>query len=183
MYKIIAIVGMPGTGKSLLCEHYIKKNYQRVYFGGIILEEVKRQGFPIEQQYEKKVREELREKHGMGAVAKLALPKIETFLKNNDKVIIDGLYSMSEYNILKEKFGSEILIIAVYTNRNIRYKRLSEREIRPLTEDQAENRDIQEIMFIEKGGPIAMADYMFINNDTPEALIKQAEDLDRKLSL
>ena len=42
MNKIIAIVGMCGSGKSVACEYYEKRGYKSVYFGGITLEELKK---------------------------------------------------------------------------------------------------------------------------------------------
>jgi dephospho-CoA kinase len=44
------------------------------------------------------------------------------------------------------------------------------REIRPLTLSEAISRDISEIENIEKGGPIAFADYMVINDGTIKEL-------------
>ena len=50
---------------------------------------------------------------------------------------------------------------------------MTTREVRPLTNEQAEARDIAEIENLEKGGPIAMADH-FIMNAGSEADLKQA---------
>ncbi len=62
--KILVFVGMPGAGKSTLVEYLERKGIPSVYFGGITLDEVKRQGLEINPENEKRVREELREREG-----------------------------------------------------------------------------------------------------------------------
>jgi len=48
---------------------------------------------------------------------------------------------------------------------------------RPATRQQAIARDYAEIENIEKGGPIAMADYYILNVTTEEDVIKEARKL------
>ncbi len=176
-YKIIAVVGLCGSGKSYVCELIKKRGYRFVHFGGIVTDEVKRRNLPLEQKYEKQVREELRAKHGMGAMAILSLPVIEDIIKKDESILIDGLYSMTEYKILSDKFGDEMVTIALYTSKKLRYKRLSNRKERGLNPEQAKERDITEIETIEKGGPIALADYTLINDSSFEALELKVDSL------
>jgi dephospho-CoA kinase len=104
------------------------------------------------------VREELRSKHGMDAYARLSLPAIRRSLSQGPTAI-DGLYSWSEYKFLKTRFGERMKVVAIFTPRAMRYARLSKRPERPLTFEEAEQRDFAEIENVEKGGPIAIADY------------------------
>ena len=60
MNKVIAIVGMCGSGKSVASDYYINKGYQKVYFGGVTMDELKRRGLEVNPENEKKIREELR---------------------------------------------------------------------------------------------------------------------------
>jgi dephospho-CoA kinase len=175
MKNIIATVGMCGSGKSVAGEHLEKLGFARVYFGGLTIEEVRRRGLEVNEKNERAVREELRRVHGMGAYALLSLPKIEAFLAAGKRVLIDGLYSFSEYKILKEKFGDSLLVLAVFTPRELRYGRLARREVRPLTREEAVSRDHSEIENIEKGGPIALADYMIVNDGSRENLIRRLD--------
>jgi dephospho-CoA kinase len=178
--KIIASVGMCGSGKSVAGERLEKLGFVKVYFGGLTIEEVKHRGLEVNEKNERAVREELRRTHGMGAFALLSLPKIESVLAAGKRVLIDGLYSFSEYKILKEKFGNELLILAIFTPRELRYERLARREVRPLTRDEAVSRDTSEIENIEKGGPIALADYTIVNDGSREDLVGH---LDRILKM
>jgi len=56
MNKIVAIVGMCGSGKSIASEYYEARGYKKVYFGGVVLEEVKKLGLDITPENEKYVR-------------------------------------------------------------------------------------------------------------------------------
>jgi dephospho-CoA kinase len=169
MNHIIALVGMCGSGKSIAADYYKEKSYAYIHFGDVTMEEIKKRGLAVNEKNEKTVREDLRKKHGMAAFAVLNLPKIEEALKKGN-VIVDGLYSWSEYKVLKEKFGTGLSVLAVFTPIKDRYYRLSIRDIRPLSEEEARSRDYAEIENIEKGGPIAMADYTVVNDEDIQSL-------------
>lgn len=164
MYPIVAIVGMCGSGKSIASDYLEEQGYKKVYFGGVTMEVLNEQGLPITPENEKMIRENLRKEHGMGAYAKILLPRIIECAKEYPTVL-DGLYSWDEYKILKEELEDNLSVIAIVTTKRLRYERLSNREIRPFTKEQAKERDIAEIENLAKGGPIAFADY-YIMNDT-----------------
>ena len=100
----------------------------------------------------------------MGAYAKILLPKIKE-LSMDKNVVLDGLYSWDEYKILLDNLDN-IYLVAIICDKEIRYERLEKREIRPLTSDEANKRDIAEIENLAKGGPISFADYFISNNGT-----------------
>jgi len=180
MNKIIAIVGMCGTGKSVAVDYFLRLNYKKVYFGGITLEKMKEQGIEITPENEKVMREGLRAKYGMGAYATLSLPKIKEYAQDGN-VIIDGLYSWDELKILNEEFGEQFIVVSVITDKNLRYERISSRLVRPLTNEQAKYRDISEIENMDKGGPIAYADYFVFNNGTVEEMEERLADIMKHL--
>jgi dephospho-CoA kinase len=171
---------MCGAGKSVAGERLEELGFAKVYFGGLTIEEVKRRGLEVNETNERAVREELRRTHGMGAFALLSLPKIDALLAEGKRVLIDGLYSFSEYKILKEKFGDRMMVLAVFTPREERYARLARRKVRPLTRGEAISRDHAEIENIEKGGPIALADYTIVNDGSPEQLIQTLDRILRR---
>ncbi len=180
MNKIVAIVGMTGSGKSVVVDYFQKLNYEKVYFGGVTYDKLKEKNIEVTPLSEKEMREGLRKELGMGAYAIILLPKIEELYKKGN-VVLDGLYSWSEYKILKEKFGDAFTLIAVVVDKNIRYQRLSERVDRPATYQDAQNRDIWEIEGVEKGGPIAFADYYVFNDKSKEDLEHRIDEILKKL--
>ena len=180
MHIIIAIVGMTGSGKSTAAECLIDRGWRHIRFGQVTIDRLKEAGREINPENEKETREQLRRDHGMGAFALLSLPAIEEGLERGH-VVIDGLYSWSEHKILKEAYGDRIHVVAVVSSPKIRYSRLQNRvhdarkdpqfRMRPLSEDEARRRDHAEIENIEKGGPIAMADFTVVNESTPRDMI------------
>lgn len=162
MNKIIAIVGMCGSGKSIASDYYENRGYKKVYFGGVTMDQLKKEGLDVTPENEKMMRERLRSEYGMAAYAILSLPKIEEYAKTSN-VVLDGLYSWDELVVLKEKFP-DLKVISIVVDKEIRYNRLAVREVRPFTFEEAKNRDISEIENLAKGGPIAYADYFILNN-------------------
>lgn len=175
---ILAVVGMCGSGKSEAVK-YLKKKLSApvVYFGAATFDELKRVGMPINEKNERFMREKIRKNLGMGAYALLNLPKISQLLKNNKTVIVESLYSWSEYKIMKKKFGDTFKVAAAIASPSVRQKRMARRQERPLSKKESLSRDYNEIENIEKGGPIAMADFILLNNGTLKNLHRQIDDL------
>jgi dephospho-CoA kinase len=165
----IFLVGMCGSGKSMVAGCLREKGWAAMRFGQITIDELEARGLPISPENERTVREEIRAADGMDVYARRFLPRIKTALESGPTVI-DGLYSWSEYKYLREQLGTEMLVVAVLCARPVRYGRVGQRQERPLTAEEAENRDIAEIEKLEKGGPIAMADQILLNNGSLEDL-------------
>ena len=172
MNKAVAVVGMCGSGKSVLCGYFEQLGWEKVYFGGVTVSQLKKQGIPVNEANERAMREGLRKQYGMGAFALLLKDEILDKLSRGN-IVLDGLYSWSEYVILEELLGDNLILLAVVTNSGVRKQRLSSREVRPLTPEQVDSRDKAEIENLEKGGPIAKADYFMLNNSLEIKLEKQ----------
>lgn len=163
MNKIIAVVGMCGSGKSVATELFEKHGYQKIYFGQVTFDILKERGMERTAENERIIREELRASGDKGIYAKIYLPKIrELFKKGN--VVIESMYSWSEYKYVKQEFGDAFSVLCIVTNASLRYSRLKTREYRGQTEEESVKRDYTEIENIEKGGPISIADYYITNN-------------------
>lgn len=163
--KIIAFVGLTGAGKSEAVEYVCRMNYPKVYFGGVVLDAMTEAGLEHTQENEKPFREALREKEGKDFVAKRIITQINNLVQAGQKrIVADGIYTWTEYKTLKHAFPGELIVVAVVAPRHLRHHRLTTRPIRPLTAEEANDRDWAEIENLEKGGPIAIADY-FIHND------------------
>lgn len=180
--RVLALVGMPGAGKTLCAKHLEDRDFFQFRFGSIIVDEVVRRGLAINPQNERAVREEFRQ-DSMDAIAQLALPKLRDGLKTHRTIVIDGLYSFSEYKTLRKEFGDSMIVVAIIAPRAVRYERLSARPIRPLTPEEAFDRDVTEIETIEKGGPIAIADYTLLNNNTSAVLLRKLDALLQDLEI
>jgi dephospho-CoA kinase len=167
--KVVAIVGMTGAGKSEVARVFEEHGFKKVRFGDLTDEELRNRGLEPNEENERHIREQLRKKHGMAAYAKLNLPRIDSSLKSSN-VVVDGLYSWEEYILLKERYGGNLSVVAVWASPATRHGRLVHRTKRPLTLEEAAGRDKSEIESINKGGPIAMADFTILNDVSLEEL-------------
>jgi dephospho-CoA kinase len=167
MKKLVAVVGMAGSGKSIATEYLENKGWKKFYFGGVIYDHMKKEGIEITPDSQREYRENIRKKLGMGAVAILLKDEIKESIKENDTVL-DGLYSWDEYLILREEFGDRLKLICVVCDKKIRYERIGNRVDRPFNYQEIVNRDTTEIENLAKGGPIAYADYYIFNNGSLE---------------
>jgi dephospho-CoA kinase len=174
MKKVISIVGMAGSGKSEVSRYLEEKGFIRVRFGDITDEEIKKRGLEPGEASERYCRELLRKELGMAAYAILTRPRIDAALQKAD-VVADGLYSWEEYLDFKSSYGDNFYVVAVFASPKTRYSRLAIRDSRPLTAAEAAGRDTAEIENINKGGPIAMANYTIINEQHIDYLKLQAE--------
>jgi dephospho-CoA kinase len=165
---------MTGSVKSEVAAMFRGKGFAPVRFGDITDEEVKKQGLPLTEANERPARERLRQQHGMAAYAILSAPRIDAALKSTH-VVVDGLYSWEEYLYLKDRYGADFVVIAVWASPQTRYKRLGGRKVRPLTPEQAASRDRAEIENLNKGGPICMADFTVLNESGMAGLKRQVE--------
>ena len=174
--KILAFVGLTGSGKSTAVEHFTNKGYPRVYFGGVVLQAVKDAGLEINPQNEQTLREDLRESEGKDFIVKRIIAQIHDLADaGQHRIVADGLYTWTEYKALKKEFPGELSVIAIISPKHLRYHRLQTREVRPLTHEEAAHRDWAEIENLEKGGPIAIADYYVQNNENVEHFYKQLD--------
>ncbi len=181
--QVVTLVGMPGAGKSFAVDYLVKKGLPSVYFGGEILEELKKRGLEVNETNEKIVREDVRAAEGKEAFAKRIIKKIEDLAaQGHNKVVADGLYSWTEYKAFKDYFGERAIIIAVTAARKTRHERLANRAQRPLTDKEVTAREYAEIENLEKGGPIANADYTIVNDSTPEKLLEELDKILKELS-
>jgi dephospho-CoA kinase len=185
MNKIVCISGMCGAGKSVVSDFFVKNGFQFVRFGQLTIDEVVKRGLEVNEANERIIREELRAKYGMAAYAILNLPKFDELIKKGD-VIADGLYSWEEYKVLREHFGKAMILIAVWAPPELRHERLSNRVMsaddknfrnRSITKEEAKSRDFAEIEKLNKGGPIAMADFTIVNNKDINFFNQQIEEI------
>ena len=163
--KIVAFVGLTGSGKSSAVEYLTGKGYPKVYFGGIVLDAMTKAGLEHTQENERPFREQLREREGKDFVANRIVKQIRDLIDaGQHRIIADGIYTWTEYKIMKREFPGELTVVAVVAPKHLRHHRLTQRPLRPLTDTEANERDWAEIENLEKGGPIAIADHYIVNN-------------------
>ncbi len=175
---ILAIVGLPGSGKTEAANFFRQKGLPVISFGKIINDYVDKNNLSHTEVVHKKIREEFRVKYGKAAMAILNQKNIQEALAKNMMVIIDGMRSWEEYLYLKKIFSDvQLVILALFADKEIRYQRLAKRKERnKLT---GEERDINELIGTNMGPTIAFADFLIKNNFSLEEFYDKLEHVYR----
>ena len=165
--KILAFVGLAGSGKSTASKHLASRGYPHVYFGGVVIRALEEAGLELTAANEKMMRMKLHEDFGKDVIVNKIVEQINGLIAAGQKrIIADGLYTWTEYKILKKHFPQELTVVALVPPKGLRHKRIAARPDRQLTLAEVNDRDYNEIEQLEKGGPIAMADYFVVNKSS-----------------
>lgn len=175
---LLAIVGLPGAGKDTAVDYFKKRNLPVLRLGDVTDEIIKEKGLEFTNENEKKVREGIRKEHGMDAYIKLNEPKIKEMFKKAPVVIINGMRSYEEYLRAKKTFA-RVFLLAVIADKKLRYKRIAGRKVR--NQVRGEDRDLQEVLGLNIGPTIALADKAIINNGTVTDFEDKLEEIYRQV--
>ncbi len=180
--KIIAFVGLAGSGKSTAADYITEKGYPKVNFDKVILETMKNRELDDTAANEKIFREQLRATKTDDFVVNIISNEIHNLINSGQhRIVIDGLYSWTEYKALKHEFSGELTVVSVVAPKKIRHRRLINRPVRPLSQFEADQRDWSDIEDLEKGGPIAIADHFIINDGEKDKIQKDIDELLTKI--
>lgn len=180
--KILAFVGLAGAGKSSAVDYLATKAIPKVYFGGILYNAMREAGIEITPGSQATFREQIREREGKDFIVKRAIKQTNDLIASGQhRILLDGLYTWTEYKLLKQAFPGELSVVAIVAPKHLRHHRLANRPERPFNEREATERDWREIEHLEKGGPIAIADHYIANNHSLEALHHDVDQLVREL--
>ena len=166
---------MPGAGKSTIVSKLEEIGYKKFTLGDGIRAEAERRDIEPSGENLGKLMLEVREKNGPGAVAELIKDSIQNSVQ--DVVIIDGVRSTAEIDVLK-KVG-DVKLLAVQASSETRFNFLNSRgrSDDPKTRKNFEERDNREIgVGIEES--IKIADKTITNHNlTIDELVNSAKDI------
>ena len=166
--KVIAVTGMPGSGKSVFAEHAKELGYHIVVMGDVVRAKVIAEGFEPTPERSQKMMIKLREQMGEQAIAHLTCEAIDKLIKESKKnIIIDGIRSQAEVLHFQEHLGNDFVIVAIHVDPSLRYERLRlrGRKDAPTTEEDFKKRDLSELK-LGLGETIAFSNYVIPNNKT-----------------
>jgi len=163
---------MPGAGKSTIADGLKSKGYDIINMGNTVRAEAKNRNLEPTGPNLGKLMLELREKNGQGAVAELVALQIENSKSN--VIIIDGIRSNAEIEVLR-KYGI-VKLLAIHASTNTRFGFLKQRgrSDDPQTKENFEERDNREIG-VGISNSIALSDETISNNNlTKDELIEHS---------
>lgn len=160
---VVGLAGMPGSGKSLVVDAAAEMGYGVIIMGDVIREETQKRGLELNPKNIGRVMLELRKKGGASVVADRCITKLEQL--ESEKVIVDGLRSLSEVAAFERRFP-HFSLIAVYASPETRFNRIYRRQRSddPERWELFNERDMRELG-VGLGDVIAMAEYLIVNED------------------
>jgi dephospho-CoA kinase len=159
--RVLGVVGLPGSGKSIVDDVAMKMGFSIVIMGDVIRDEtVMRKLVPTPENVSK-VMIEIRIEEGLSVVAKKCIPKIRK--TSTRQVIVEGLRSPAEVNEFRRSFHS-FKVLAIYASPKVRFRRIFSRKRSDDSTDWKTfvERDLREIE-VGIGSVIVLADYTIIN--------------------
>jgi dephospho-CoA kinase len=161
---VVAVAGMPGSGKAAFRKALTKLDYPVVVMGDVVREEAKIRNLEPTPENLGTLMLNLRAADGPAAVAKHCIPKLK---KATEQIIgVDGIRSLHEVSEFKKHFPNFVLV-AIHTSPKKRYQRLFRRRRSDDPQDWETfmERDQRELG-VGMGDVIATADYMVVNEGT-----------------
>lgn len=174
-FKVIGIVGLQGSGKTEVARTIARFRVPCVRMGEVVWKEVRRRGQKVTEANVAKVATELREKEGMGAIAKRCIPIIMSRGKGKKAVVVDGIRGAAEVKEFRRAFGEDFYLISVEASEQIRYSRVAARARADdaITPKRFIEKDWREAKWgMEEA--MALADFKIVNEGTLEELREKA---------
>jgi|TARA_B110001454_G_scaffold68552_1_gene66940 dephospho-CoA kinase len=172
---VVCLTGMPGAGKSTIVSKLKEEGYETFSLGDGVRAEAKRQNLEPTGENLGKLMLELRQKNGPGAIAELIKESIQK--SNHEIIIIDGIRSIHEINVLKETGNLKLLAVEASSETRFNFLTQRKRSDDPLTREKFEERDNREIS-VGLQEIIELADETIENNNvTIDELVHSAIEI------
>jgi dephospho-CoA kinase len=170
--RVIAIVGMPGSGKAIVSKAASIRGIPVLVCGDVVREETKKRGLTPTPENTGKVMLAMRKEEGPAVVAKRLIPKIASSAA--PLLVVEGVRSMAEVEALRR--NHTVVIVAVHASPKTRYERLVARgrSDDPKSWEEFADRDARELG-VGIGDVIALAQEMLINEASFEDMSAASE--------
>jgi len=173
--KLLVLTGMPGSGKSSVADVFRRAEVPVIIMGDVIRAEVEERGLEPNPANTKDVMLELRERDGLGAVAKRCIESLKA--SSSDFLVIEGCRSLEEVEVF-DKHAETLWTVCIHSSPKTRFSRLKDRgrEDDPKDWSVFRERDLREIS-VGLGAVIALSDIVVVNERTIEELRNESRTL------
>jgi len=190
MALYLGVTGTFASGKNTFGD-LIKKHFKAEFLGtaDVLREETAARGLGLERPNLVRVANDLRATRGHGYLAEKCAEKLKTM--DVEVGMVSDLRNVGEIEALRKAFGKDLKLIAIDSDKSVRYARAKsrkrwgedflsfeewaaaeEKELHPKTDDPS----VQNI-----GACMALTDYTIYNNGSIEELEKASVELVRRL--
>ncbi len=127
MGKVVAVCGMPGSGKgefaAILAEHHIPI----LSMGDMVRREVQIRGLEESPSIFGEVAHDMRMKFGKNILAVRLVEAVNELLQSHLVVLIEGMRGTDEFDVFQNEWGEDFISVAIDTNEDIRFARIQKR--------------------------------------------------------
>jgi Dephospho-CoA kinase len=175
MTEVYGVTGMPLSGKTAVANIMEGLGYTKLDMGDVVREEMEKRGLDVSETGDFVNR--MREENGMAAIAELSVPYLREI--DSEKIVVTGMRGWGEKEMFEEQIESGIDVIAVWTSRETRKKRMDERGREEDLKGQSfHERDLREIEN-GVGKLMALSDEIIVNSGSLKELEESVESVIR----
>ncbi|MGQ9542747.1 MAG: AAA family ATPase [Candidatus Bathyarchaeia archaeon] len=170
MKNVIAIAGMPGSGKAVASSVAREYGFPIFVCGDVVREEAIARGLSLTPENLGHLMLKMRREEGPKVIVQHLLPKIR--MSESKTIVVEGLRSLDELELLRENF--RVTLLAIHSPPGERFRRLTLRGRSDDPKDMEEfvERDRRELE-VGIGHVLALADKHIVNDSTIENFKKQ----------
>lgn len=182
---LIGITGTIGAGKGTIVDYLVRnKNFIHLSVRDFLIEEIKNRSMPVNRDSMVIVANDLRSKFSPSYIIEQLHKKA---LLSKKSAIIESIRNIGEVDYLRKQSG--FYLFAIDADPEVRYKRITIRQ------SETDRLGFEEFLMNEKremnsadpnaqnlSACIKFADFLFNNDDTPEALYLQIEKILAQIS-
>tara|TARA_B100001564_G_C20655337_1_gene678893 strand:- start:1635 stop:2249 length:615 start_codon:yes stop_codon:yes gene_type:complete len=143
MAKVVAVCGMPGSGKGEFAQLMSNHSIPVRSMGDMVRAEVKLRGVVESPTIYGEVAAQLRAEFGEDVLAVRLADEVDNLLKTNSLVLIEGMRGTAEYDIFSSRWGENFSSVAIVASQDIRYNRTQMR-------GRSEDGDYEQFLIREK---------------------------------
>lgn len=127
MANVVAVCGMPGSGKGEFAAVLDQAGIPIVSMGDMIRAEVRQRGLVEEPHVFGQIAAELRAQHGEEVLAVRLCERVDELLEDHPLVLIEGLRGTAEDEVFSQRWGELYRTIAIVADAELRFERIQQR--------------------------------------------------------
>jgi len=127
MGRVLAVCGLPGSGKGEFASVMERNGIPILSMGDMVRAEVSRLNIEESPGIFGEIAAQLRAEFGDDVLAKRLCDAVDKLLDTNEIILIEGLRGTAEFDLFNSRWGDNFSTIAITASREIRFERTQTR--------------------------------------------------------